>query len=58
MNYNNDKGREQIGDYRRGKVNGNNGRKTILIKINSNVMRNYEIINFFFFRGRNFNYLF
>lgn len=48
MNYNNDKGREQIGDYRRGKVNGNNGRKTILIKINSNVMRNYEIINFFF----------
>lgn len=46
MNYNKD--REQIGDYRRGKVNGNNGRKTILIKINSNVIRNYEI--FFFER--------
>lgn len=44
---------------RKGKVNENDGTKTILIKINSNIIRNCEIIIFLFFlrEGRNFNYL-
>lgn len=49
--YKSDKDREQIGNCRKGKVNENNGTKTILIKINSNVIRNCEIIKFFFLGG-------
>lgn len=38
---------------RKGKVNENDGTKTILIKINSNIIRNCEIIIFLsFFEGR------